>query len=170
MLKSLFLALQQRILTAGLGIKHLDWFNNQYADQDPENRNEGDFDYPAVFVEFLPMQFQTHGPVQKCRLRFRVHVVTLNYAHSRYGISEQTKALEHLDLSERLYRTLQRLRVVDGQGLTICNTCTRTMLTTDHGQTNQIVNIQEFETTAFDHSARKQWVAVAPKQNIETSL
>jgi hypothetical protein len=170
MLKPLFLALQQRILDAGLGIEHLDWYNDQYADQDPENRNEGDFAYPAVFLEFLPTQWQTQGKAQKARLRFRVHLVTLNYAHSRAGLPEQAQALEHLDTAALLYAALQRFRALDANGRTICNTTTRTGHTTDHNQTNQVVNIQEFETTAYDYTAVRPRTPVTPKQHIETTV
>jgi hypothetical protein len=163
MQKAIFLAVQEHLLAAGLGVEHFDWFNHQYEDTDPENRQEGDFAYPAVFIEFQPYQPSSHGRhVQKAEITFRLHLVTISYAHSRAGLPEQSQALEHLDLASQLYAAFQGWSYKDTQGRQVLNTCTRTNVTPDHNQTNQVVNIQDFRTLAFDFAAVPVRQAVQP--------
>lgn len=168
MQKAIFLAVQEHLVAAELGVEHFDWFNNQYEAQDPKNQTEGDFAYPAVFIEFQPYQPESHGRrVQKALITFRLHLVTSNYAHSRYGTPEQSKALEHLDLAERLYAAFQGWNYKDAQGRQVLNTCTRTNVMPDHDQTNQVVNIQDFRTLAFDYAAVPVRQAVQPQLSLQ---
>ncbi len=154
MQKAIFLAVQEHLLAAALGVEHFDWYNGQYADTDPQQRQEGDFAYPAVFIEFQPYQPTSHAKrIQKAEVTFRLHLVTTNYAHSRYGLPEQAQALTHLDLADRLYAAFQGWTYKDSTGRRVLNTCTRVDVVPDHDQTNQIVNIQAFRTLAFDYAA-----------------
>lgn len=171
MQKAIFLALQEHIVKAGIGIEHFDWFNNQYADTDPAKRQEGDFAYPAIFVQFLPYEPETlAGKVQKADVRFVLHLVSSNYAHSRYGLPEQQQALAHLDLVDKLYATVQGFRAKDADGRQILNTCNRTTVTPDHEQTNQIVNLQQFRAVAFDYAAVPKTVKARPNQEVITGV
>lgn len=169
MQKALFLAIQAHIVEQNIGIEHIDWFNNQYAESDPGNRQEGDFAYPAVFIEFQPFQTQSlaSGKVQKADVTFRLHLVTTNYAHSRYGVPEQDEALEHLDKASQLYVAFQRWSQKDEQGRQVLNTCHRTNVIPDHNQTNQVVNIQDFRTVAFDFAAVPVRQTVGPSLSLQ---
>lgn len=168
MQKAIFLAVQEHLVAAELGIEHFDWYNGQYADTDPANRQEGDFAYPAVFIEFMPYQPTSHGRhIQKAEITFRLHLVCTQFAHSRYGLPEQPKALEHLALADQVYNAFQGWSYRDGQGRKVLNTCTRTNVVPDHQQTNQVVNIQDFRTLAFDYAAVPVRQAAQPRLTIE---
>lgn len=167
MLKEIYLAIQARLMGGNIGIRHFDWFNNQYEDD-----NSDGFLTDAVFIEFSPIQPRSvANGIQMADVVFRLHHVSDRTRHSQYGLPEQGAALGHLDLINKVNQLIHGYnyrRPADPVAGTpeqqIFNTCSRTDITPDHNQSNLIVNIQEYKTVAFDHSGVKPMISARPKQ------
>src|SRR5690348_2352674 len=105
MLKDIYLKIQDRVMNGGIGIKHYDWFNQQYINLTTEKEYDHlPFSTPAVFVEFVnPIQMESStNKVQQATVHFKLHLVTRTASDPRAGSSSQDKALEHLDLIDQL--------------------------------------------------------------------
>lgn len=165
MLLEAYLAIQELVLASGAGIKHFDWFNQQYLDDNTEG-----YSTPAVFIEFVSIPTSSlANKIQKADLNFRLHLVTERTRHTHDGSSKQLLALDHLKKAELLYKGLEGKGYVkpaseqNPEERQIINSCSRTGIVTDHNFKELNVIIQEFRCVAFDYSAVTQKIKAQPR-------
>jgi hypothetical protein len=104
MRKAIYNALAARIEAAGIGIQRVDLWN-QNIGQLPK---QAAFRMPAVFVEFEPFEWsQLARGARSAEVRVRLHVLTKTLATPEKGGKYHDKALERLDLLERLCAAVQ---------------------------------------------------------------
>jgi hypothetical protein len=148
MRKQIFLDIQSIVLslhdTSGASIiRHFDLYNQQLqylASSQP-------FDCPAVFVEFLPLAWQTLSrTTQECDFSFRLHIVSrwLGNTHSTAPASTQLSELAFLDLPEQLFSLFQHKR------LTSCGSITRVSTDFDSNHETYIQTIETYLTRFRD--------------------
>lgn len=116
MRKRLFLDLQEKVLSIENEKKE-----KVFKFFDIWNRNimylvkEQPFDVPAVFMEFMPIEWQTlpKQTAQMGDLTFRLHIVSRFYSQTHNSSPLQEEELEYLDLPERLHDSLHLVRLTN---------------------------------------------------------
>lgn len=120
-------------------IKTFDLWNEQidFIEQ------EGAFDIPAVFIEFLPIEWKTlGGNIQQADASIRLHVVTPWKGSERDGSLYQEQALQRFDLLEQIHSCLFNYQKEYEHG----NFCMfrRTSSTTNHNHDELVEDIETF--------------------------
>lgn len=104
MRKALYLAIIERLKAANLGIQHYSLWNNNIANLEQEQG----YQFPAVFIEFEPIQWQQQQQrTRTAQVRVRLHVVTDTLGSPADGSAYQQQGLEHLDLLESIDAAMQ---------------------------------------------------------------
>lgn len=112
MRKQLYLAVIERLknITNESGeqlLKHFDLWNENVAFIE----QEAIFAMPAVFVEFLPIEWKSlGGGVQSAIIQFRLHIITDTKGSTADGSTYQPDALQLFDLLDDIHRTLSGFR------------------------------------------------------------
>lgn len=112
MRKQLYLAVIERLknITNESGeqlLKHFDLWNENVAFIE----QEAIFAMPAVFVEFLPIEWKSlGGGVQSAIIQFRLHIITDTKGSTSDGSTYQPDALQLFDLLDDIHRTLSGFR------------------------------------------------------------
>jgi hypothetical protein len=163
MRKELYLLIKSRLK----GIKnsggeqlfqHFDLWNKQveFIEQ------ESPFGCPAVFVEFLPLEWGTLGHrVQDARLVTRLHIVTEWYAGTADYSPTESQALDFLDIADRVVAAMQ------GFQTDFVNSWMRSASITNHDHERYVDNVEEYVCNVRDLSAvRTDYVAVTPQLTI----
>lgn len=162
MRKQLFLDIQERLasLLDGEGnrvIKHIDLWNRQVDFLEEETP----FPYPAVFVEFLPHQWEQKGRgQQQATVRIRLHIVTRWFAQTAEYAPGQDAALDFLDLPETIMAHIHRLTATQS------NAFVRVGSTTNHDHAHILDSIEEYETRIFSNAAVPDYQAVTPELKV----
>lgn len=158
MRKKLYLKLIEWLTSSGI-VKHVDLWNEnlQYIE------DEQSWECPAVFVEFMPIQWQSlpHG-VQEATINFRLHIVTRALEPtSAQSITVQAEGepeannqylnagLEYLDLLEQINALIHCQRAEE-DGI---NTITRTQSVSNHNHEEMIESIEDYSVHIIDGSA-----------------
>lgn len=142
-MKSLFLAIQTRILQEVPEITYVRMFNNQFENA-VANNTTYDFPLPCVFVEFenanepkqLGMGYQLYEP-----LMVRLHL-GVNELDSADGNLDQN--LNVYDLKDKLYKAMQKFEP------TKASLFIRTNEEQDYNHSNIYVFVQTYKTTFLD--------------------
>ena len=105
MRKEIYEMLCERLKTVGGGaIKHIDLWNHnvEFIEQ------EENWERPAVFVEFCPIQWNAivHGVEYRAEPIVNLHVVTDWQGSSAAGSAFQEESLKVFDLLEEIHRVL----------------------------------------------------------------
>lgn len=151
MRKQLYLAVIERLKTIRNEenqpvIRHFDLWNENVAFIEQET-----FAMPAVFLEFPPITWSTlpHG-VQEATITLNLHIVTRWDSPSSDGSPYQNRALEYLDLLDRINALLH---CFSGENF---GSFTRTGSTTNHNHEGVLDSLETYTTHVFDHSAEKK--------------
>lgn len=75
---------------------------------------EQPFDSPAVFIEILPIRWNTLSARQKeqmAEITFRLHIVSRFYSQTHSTSPIQSEALDYLELGDKVRRTLHGTRI-----------------------------------------------------------
>jgi hypothetical protein len=132
--------------------KHFDLWNRQVEFIELETP----FEVPAIFVEFLPISWQTIGNrVQQCELTVRLHIVTEWYAGTADYSPTELQALEFLDILDRLVAKMQNFNT------TYMNGWMRTRSITNHNHERYVDNVEEYTCNLRDISAVQTYVPVS---------
>lgn len=158
MRKKLYLKLIEWLTSSGI-VKHVDLWNEnvQYIEE------EQPWECPAVFVEFLPIQWQSlpHG-VQEATINFRLHIITrvveptsaeniILPAEGEPAADNQylNGGLEYLDLLEQI-NALIHCQNSPALGI---NTITRIQSVTNHNHEEMLESIEDYSVHVVDDSA-----------------
>lgn len=102
---------------------------------------ETPFNCPAVFIEFLPFTWDTHGQnVQRAEITFRLHIVSKWLKHTAEYGPDQADAISYLDIPEQVYAIMQ------GNYAGASNGFIRTTSTINHNHTVYVDSIDEYKT------------------------
>lgn len=140
-------------------IKHFDlWNNNLQA-----LGKEGVFDMPAIFIEYMPIKWEATGTKgqQSADLVLRLHIITNTLAKSSDNSKQQSQALHHLELIDKLHYCMAQWIGTDYTGHIV-----RTQSLTDNNHNQILHNIEEFITKAVDDSGVYYPKTVTLKANI----
>ena len=106
MRKAIYKAVAERLKTAKIGIQYISLWNRNTEQLTKQKA----FRMPAVFVEFEPIDWsQLSQGARSADIRVRLHVITETLASPEEGGRYQDRALEHLDLLERVSAAMQGL-------------------------------------------------------------
>jgi len=138
--------------------KHFDLWNRQVAFIEKETP----FPFPAIFVEFLPIQWETHGQrVQRADMFVRLHIVTQWFSQTGSYSPDQENALTYLDLSGLVHKQLQ------GNPILLTNGWMRTQSIINHDHETIVDSIEEYKCQVVDYGAQP---ATVPASNITPVL
>jgi hypothetical protein len=148
------------LLTAEDLIKHVDLWNEKV-----QYESEQSWECPAVFVEFLPIQWKNlASPVQDADITFRLHIVTraLEPTHSGASETDLNAGLEYLGLLEQINC---RIHYFAGEGI---NHIIHLQSVTNHNHEEIIESIEDYVVHVVDNSvydySNKDNVYIVAKQ------
>ena len=146
MRKAIYKAVADRLKNQKVGVKFVSLWNRNTEQLSKQKA----FRLPAVFVEFEPIEWsQLSRGARSADIRVRLHVVTETLASPEEGGKYQDRALEHLDLIERIGAEVQGL---SGEGF---NCFMLVESVTDHDHERVQHDEECFVTHATDTSAVK---------------
>ena len=138
--------------------EHFDLWNQNvdFLEQDTP------FARPAVFVEFMPIQWKTIGnKVQEASLIIKLHIVTDWYEGTAKYNPGQSTALDYLDLPDKVIASLQNITVNGSSSLT------RTLSVINHNHSKYLDSVEEYMAYIKDTSAVKIPTIMAAKPTIK---
>lgn len=150
MRKQLYLAVIERLKTivnesGEPTLKHFDLWNQNVAFIEQESI----FPMPAVFIEFLPIDWKTlGGGVQSATIGFRLHIVTATPDSAADGSTYQPDALQLFDLLDDVHCALSGFRGSHFRQLQ------RTSSHTNHNHEELIESIESFSVNVDDVSGQ----------------
>jgi hypothetical protein len=131
--------------------KHFDLWNRQVEFLEQETP----FEFPAVFVEFMPQRWQTMGQRrQQSELVIKLHIVTRWFAQTADYSPLESEALDYLDLPEKVSAIMQSFEASSS------NKFVRLGSTTNHDHTTILDSIEEYTTMIWSDSAVAPMVTV----------
>jgi hypothetical protein len=150
-------------------LKHKDMYFGQY-DTELDEEEELPFNFPAAFIGFEEIAWETHGnKSKKGILNFTVHVVSEVIAEtsSRETLAIRSNALDHLDVLDKIHNVLQNANgtnygSIDHNGL-ISNKVPGGDL---------IAHVMSFRTQLTYNYAKRTYTLLNPQpaQEIQTDL
>ena len=149
MRKQLYLDIKNRIKTITdtedvSVFKHFDIWNRQVEFM----QQEKPFLFPAVFIEFLPMRWQSTGQgKQQAELTVKLHIVSKWKASTSDNSAYEDQALAYLDLPNYVNKCLA------GFAATNTNGFLRTGSSINHNHEDVIDSTEEFITNVWDDTA-----------------
>lgn len=150
MRKQLYLAVIERLKTivnesGEQTLRHFDLWNENVAFIE----QEAIFAMPAVFVEFLPIDWKSlGGGVQSAQIQFRLHIVTNTKGSAADGSTYQPDALQLFDLLDDVHRALSGFRGSHFRQLQ------RVASHTNHNHEELIESIETFAVNVDDVSGQ----------------
>lgn len=139
-------------------IKHFDLWNEQVTfigQEDP-------FDLPAVFIEFLPIQWHTENDgAQTAGVQFRLHIVTPFKGSTAGGSAYRTEALALFDLLTDIHRVMFNM---SGDGF---RSTLRVQSDTNHNHEELIESIETYQACVSDRSACAKTRKVTPRLSLQ---
>jgi hypothetical protein len=145
-------ALLARITATVPEIKHVDIFFGQYDNE--ADGNELPFVRPAVFIEFMPLEWDSYGrKKQEASAQFRIHVVSdvIEETDSTTSAVIRTNAHRHLLALDKLFASLHGFS--DPTPNQFFNTISRTTIEPYIGKGEMIVHILTFKCRLCDVGA-----------------
>lgn len=138
--------------------QHFDLWNQNvdFLEQDTP------FARPAIFVEFMPIQWKTIGAkVQEAALVIKLHIVTDWFEGTAKYNPTQSAALDYLDLPDKVIAAIQNI-TVNGSG-----SLTRTQSVINHNHHKYVDSIEEYTAYIKDSSAAVELTPIATKPTIK---
>ncbi len=143
-----YIDIAKRLKAAVPGLKHTDLYNGQF--ENPEVHLPAN--YPAVYIEFLPTQWQTQGQgTQRGTGGIRVYCVMKSFLDTynieRYNDAQAAQRMAHLLFEKVVHAALQ--------GFAPCGygNLMRSSTLPDATFTSVIVVVYEYEAAEADDSA-----------------
>lgn len=127
-------------------IKTFDLWNEQVEFIEQEEV----FDTPAIFIEFMPVKWNTLGAgTQRADATIRLHIITPWDGSTRDGSKFQQQSLERFDLLDRIDRHLFNLTGSNGQ--TEFNMFRRIGSSTNHNHEELVEDISDYTCMVMDN-------------------
>ncbi len=146
MTTTIYKTLCERLSAAGIGIQYISLWNNNTAQMSAEAA----FGMPAVFIEFLPVEWkQLQNGVRSAETHIVLHILQESVATSEHGGQYQDIALERLVFFEKINACVQGL---SGEKF---NTFMLVTSELDHDHDSITHDAAEFVTHITDTSAQK---------------
>ncbi|MDR1846743.1 MAG: hypothetical protein LBR17_01315 [Bacteroidales bacterium] len=124
--------------------KHFDLWNNSIAFMEKETPMA----LPAIFIEFLPVTWQTLGlNLQQATMQFRVHIITRWYSQTHDSSPDEDSQLDYLDYPDILFKNLQGKSVMNGIMFD------RLTSQTDHNHATLVNTIETYSAQIRDKQA-----------------
>jgi hypothetical protein len=142
-------------------VKYFDKYNGQYLNEGEELN----YNTPAVFMEFAPIEWQTLGQKrQSANIEFLLHLQTDQIAETNSLEKEQDRALalEHLRIEEAIAKKLQ------GMNGSYFGTLSRINITDDSDHDSQVITLIGFKTRLVDDGLANETTSATPKLEITT--
>jgi hypothetical protein len=135
--------------------RHFDLWNRQVEFIEQETG----IAFPAIFVEFAPIQWRTLGNrVQDATLTVRLHIVTEWFAETADHSPVEERALAYLDIADRVAAAMQGF-APEGAGAWM-----RSQSITDHDHGQYTDSVEEYVCNLRDLSAVETgYVQVTPE-------
>ena len=156
MLKNLYLAIEQKLMAINDEkgqplFKHFDLWNRQVEFIEQETP----FVTPAVFVEFMPLQWRTDKSfTQDATVIVRLHIVTPWHANTAANVPKVSRedALAYLDIPGVVFRQLhgQTAEFADAN----FNALVRTGSVINHDHERFVDSVEEYQCHLKDLSCR----------------
>jgi hypothetical protein len=132
-------------------IMHADLWNRQIEFLEKERP----FKFPAVFIEFLPIEYRQLGlKAQEADVSFKLHVVSKHLGSTSDGASYQDAALAHLDLLDEIHYALS------GWSTSYSGPMVRTGSVPNHDHAEIIAETETYRACMTDLSGVKRVVEV----------
>lgn len=170
MLNLIYAALKKR-LAGQVEPKYIDWYMGQYLEDEQEDGGESLWNTPAVFLEFLPVDWDTRpGNVQTATLKLNAHLVNATLYDNDQRILDAT--INHLGMESQVFQALMNWRCMlsyvpgfealedTSNDRVLIESMVRNTTEPDHSMRQQLVSVQGFSSRIFDYSATPQWVQV----------
>jgi hypothetical protein len=162
--------LRARLLDKIPTLARVDRFNQQYNNLDQDD--QPDYESGVVYIEVLPVQWEQLGSdkIQEADATIRLHVCRTFYGSSASD-EETVEPLDILDLPVEVFKALQGVHLIDGEGRTVARTFTRTGSQEDNDHDGLEVDIIDFTTRLTDYSAlpkKKKAIADPTIENDQT--
>lgn len=142
-------------------VEHFDLWNRQIEFLSKERP----FKFPAVFVEFSPIQWDQQGNgVQEGDLTFRLHVVSKTLSGSSPSAPGQEDFLAHFDLIDDIHHCLSRWNTA------YSGPCTRVQSIPNHDHEQIIEEVEVYKLRVVDTSGARRFIEVSAKESIEAHL
>lgn len=130
--------------------RHIDLWN-----QNVEFIEQETFDVPAVFIEFMPIQWKTLGQgVQQAELTVRLHIVTRWVAPTNMQSIAFNEAIAYLDIPNFVVKQMQNVVVPGANGFV------RKSSTINHNHGEIIDSTEDYATLITDYSAMRELAPV----------
>jgi len=131
-------------------IKHIDFWNQQFNED-----WKTPFNFPAVFLEYKTIPFQSTGQHrQLAQLQFDLHVASTTKAKSQYDQQFTDRWLAHLQLIDLIQYWLT------GFNGSFFGSISRTAITPDHFYGDIINHVMSFKCTLTDTAAMRSFTKV----------
>lgn len=132
-------------------IKHFDIWNQQVDFLEAETP----FQYPAVFIEFEPIQWQTLGNrMQQAELVVKIHIVIRWLAQTADYSPTESDALDYLDIPDKIFVALQSTATTASNGFM------RTISIINHNHADILDSIEVYKTLITNTLALPQQQAI----------
>lgn len=165
-LKGLYEAIMDRILTQCPEVKYIDLYNDQFNYEQEEDA----FNTPAVLVEFAPFETRSLSEGrQDMEIPLILHIGTEQYeeASSRETLAHRTRALDHLNTIDSVSKALHLF----GKG--IGGDIVRTGFEADINHNNMYVHKVNFIVRIVDDIALAKYTSLGtghPKMNFTDEI
>jgi len=131
-------------------IKHIDFWNQQFNED-----WKAPFNFPAVFLEFKTIPFQSTGKHRQLgQMYFDLHIASSTKAKSQYSQQFTDRFLSHLQLNDLIHYWLA------GWSGEFFGSVSRTNFAHDHYYSDVVEHIQSFKCTITDTTAIKSYTKV----------
>ncbi len=138
--------------------RHIDLWN-----QNVEFIEQETFDFPAVFIEFMPIQWKTLGQgVQQAELTVRLHIVTRWVAPTDMRSIAFNDAVAYLDIPNFVFKQMQNAVILD------CNGFVRKSSTINHNHSEIIDSMEDYVTLITDYSAVQELTPISANPVLKT--
>lgn len=126
--------------------KHFDLWNQNVE----FIQEETPFEFPACFIEFLPIAWETiGGRIQQATINIRLHIVTAWYISTADNNPLHEQSLEYLDIPDRVMKALQSEAVPQTNGWM------RVSSVINHNHGTIIDSVEEYKTHVTDYSTQE---------------
>lgn len=179
MLNLVYSALKKRV-NDQVTPKYTDWYMGQYLEPDEENGGQLLWNTPAVFIEFVPLQWDTLGnSVQASNTAFNLHLVNDSLYDDDKRVTDPV--LNHFGLETLVFKAMMNWRCMlsyvpgfealadTDNDRVLIESIVRVSTDTDHGANRQLVSLQQFSCRIYDYSATKQWATVLAALELEVT-
>lgn len=182
MLNLVYSAIKKRLAAQVLPLpKYVDWYYAQYLEDEMEDGGQLLWQTPALFVEFLPIEWETRPQnIQTSTLRFNTHLVNESFYDNDQRVLDA--AVNHLGQESSVFVALMNWRCMlsyvpgfealadTANDRVLLESIVRESSEPDHTMRRQLVGVQRFACRIYDYSAQPQWAQVLAALSLDVQI